>query len=326
MIAVTGANGLLGSFIIDKLIKENIPVIAIARKANSSSHTLLEWREADVIDPVSLSEALKGVTCVIHAAAMVSFNPRASKKIFETNVTGTKNIVDACLLMNIPKLIHVSSVGALGKPKGATLIAEESKWIEGNLNTSYAESKYLAELEVFRAYEEGMSVSIINPSVILCPGDWERSSAKLFKFVWDEKLFYTEGQLNYVDVRDVVEMIFQLYQSGSEKINGQKFIANAGSIRFEDFFQQVAKRFGKRAPFIKVNPALINVASFIESIRCRLTGAEPLIVSKTIKANRHHFVYDNKKAIATLKMQFHTLEETLDWCCEKYLADNTINK
>jgi len=326
MIAVTGANGLLGSFIINRFIQENIPVIAIARKPDLSiKHPLITWREADIIDPVSLQEVLKGASCVIHAAAMVSFNPSAAKKVFETNVTGTRQVLDACQCLGINHIIHVSSVGALGKAKDTHVITEESKWIAGSFNTDYAESKYLAELEVFRACEEGMFVSIVNPSVILSPGDWNRSSAKLFKFVWDEKIFYTHGQLNYVDVRDVAEVIFRLYEN-KEKVNGQKFIASAGSVDFLPFFQQVAQRFSKRAPFIKVPAPLITLASFIESIRCYMTGSEPLIVAKTLRANRQKFVYSSEKAAQQLKMQFRALNETLDWCCTKYLADNTINK
>ncbi len=326
MIAITGANGLLGSFIMDRFSKENIPVIAIARHPNPSlANPLVTWREADITDPVSLMEAFKDATCVIHAAAMVSFNPSATKKIMEVNVTGTRQVVDACQVLGISHLIHVSSVGALGKTKDSNIITEESKWIAGSFNTDYSESKYLAELEIFRAYEEGMTVAMINPSVILTPGDWSRSSAKLFKFVWDEKIFYTQGQFNYVDVRDVAEMIFRLYQN-KEKVNGQKFIANSGSVDFLDFFQRTASRFGKRAPFVEVNASLINVAAFIELVRCRITGAEPLIVAKTLRANRKKFVYSNQKAANELNMQFRSLDETLDWCCEKYLANSTINK
>lgn len=326
MIAVTGANGLLGSFIIDRLVHDNLSVIAIARQPNTTlSHPLVTWREADITDVVSLEDALKDATCVIHTAAMVSFNPNAARKIIDTNVTGTKHVVDACLCLGIKHLIHVSSVGALGKPKDAKIIDEESKWIPGTFNTDYAESKYLAELEVFRAYEEGVFVSIVNPSVILSTGDWRRSSAKLFKFVWDEKMFYTEGQFNYVDVRDVAEAIFRLYKTKEEN-NAQKFILNSGSVDFTDFFQKVAQRFGKRSPFIKVSPWLVHFFAFIESVRCRLSGAEPLVVAKTLRANRHKFIYDNQKAVNRLKLQFRSLEETLDWCCDHYMAHNTINK
>jgi dihydroflavonol-4-reductase len=327
MIAVTGANGLLGKFIIKRLNEEKLDVIAISRTPTPpidqfSSHTI-SYRSADITDPVAIEEVLKDATCVIHAAAFVSLNPRASQKMFDTNVNGTKNIVDACLRLQIPKLIHISSVAAIGKPRGVKEITEANNWIPGKFNTIYAESKHLAEIEVYRGAEEGLSVSIINPSVILAPGDWNRSSAKLFKFVWDEKPFYTEGQFNFVDVRDLVDLIFCLYQNN---ISGEKYIASAGSATFLEFFQKVATRFNKRPPSFNIPAAAIGFLGALDSLKSRLTGTDPLIDRKALRTNRESFIYSNQKAVQTLKKQFRSLEETLDWCCREYVRHYTINK
>jgi dihydroflavonol-4-reductase len=327
MIAVTGANGLLGKFIIKRLVEEKLSVIAISRLpiqlSDEFSSPLVSHRAADITDPVTLEEALKDTKCVIHAAAFVSLNPRASKKMFDTNVNGTKNIVDACLGLGIPRLIHISSVAAIGKPIGLKKINEDSKWIPGAFNTVYAESKYLSEVEVYRGAEEGLSISIVNPSVILAPGDWNRSSAKLFKFVWDEKPFYTAGQFNFVDVRDLVDLIVHLYKNNHP---GEKFIASAGSITFLEFFEKVAARFKKRTPTFNIPAKAIGFLGALDAIRSRLTGTEPLIDRKALRTNRESFIYSNDKAVQTLKKQFRSLEETLDWCCAEYLRHYTINK
>jgi len=326
MVAVTGANGLLGKYIIERLLQDQLRVIAITRQPDDKkkiSSDLITERYADITDPVALTEALQGASCVIHTAAYVSLNPNASKKMIEINVNGTANVVNICLHLNIPRLIHISSVAALGKQKGITTITEESKWIAGDFNTDYAESKHMAELEIYRGLEEGLSIAIVNPSVILAPADWNRSSSKLFKFVWDEKPFYTEGQFNYVDARDVSDLIFRLYKSRS---SGQKYIASSGSVSFIDFFKKVAQRFNKKAPSININPFLIRVFAFLESIRCRITGSEPLMDSKALKNNREFFLYSNEKARNELKVTFRPLEETLDWCCSEYLQKITTNK
>ena len=172
MIGVTGATGLLGSSIIRTLLDADEKVLAIKRK--NSDTTLLRdvyhqitWRDADMLDPTSIDDALQGVTSIIHAAGLVSFNARDKKKLYETNVTGTRNLVNACLIHNIRRLIHVSSVAALSRPKEILCLDENQKWNESPLNTVYAESKYLADLEVMRGHEEGLSVAIVNPSVIL---------------------------------------------------------------------------------------------------------------------------------------------------------------
>src|SRR6478609_2933176 len=131
MIAVTGANGLLGKYIIERFLQEKLHVIAITRRSGDEKRIfnsdLVTERFADITDPVTLTEALQGATCVIHTAAYVSLNPNASKKMIEVNVNGTSNIVDICLQLNISKLIHISSVAALGKQKGVATITEESK-------------------------------------------------------------------------------------------------------------------------------------------------------------------------------------------------------
>ena len=131
MIAVTGANGLVGSFVVQRLVQEGLPVVAIVR-AQSRRELLdavkdkITFREADVLDMPDLSEALTGCDMAVHCAAMVSFNRSKSKKIIEVNVEGTKNVVNACLQGSVKKLVHVSSVAALGRVKGMDVIDENS--------------------------------------------------------------------------------------------------------------------------------------------------------------------------------------------------------
>ncbi len=319
MIAVTGANGLLGSFVIRKLHEANIQVIAIKR-SNSDTSMLadlnsLNWRTADILDPIALQEAFQGVTGVIHCAAMVSFNPRDEKKLMQVNVEGTKNVVDACLVSGIGRLLHVSSVAALGRQKNQTVIAETNTWIDSPYNTTYGLSKYKAELEVFRGQEEGLKTIIINPSVILARGNWDRSSAQLFKYVWRQRPFYSEGSINYVDVRDVAQQIHELFFSDLE---GERFISNAGSITIKDFFQKLAALLNKKAPAIKVSKPVLKALSLAELWRSYLTGSTPLITRETARGADTHFSYSNAKIKNALSCEFQTIDETLVWCAEFY--------
>jgi len=326
MIAVTGATGLLGSYILRKLAEEKVPVVAFKRK---NSNTLLakdvsvEWRDADVLDPVSLMDACKGITTVINTAAFVSFNPQHQKKIEATNVEGTRNVVNTCLALNIDSLIHVSSVAALGRQKGISNIDETSKWVPGALNTHYAESKYLAELEVWRGMEEGLKAAIVNPSVILAPVNTAQSSARIFDYVMKEKKFFTKSQLNYVDVRDVAEMIWRIYQQG---ITGERFIANGGHVSMKQLLDEIAKRLGKKAPSIEIGSAWLSLAARVEEWRSMLTGAEPMLTRQSVKVTRENFYYSNERAQKTLGMHFRPLEETLNWCCEYYVSAYSTNK
>ncbi|MFN0189653.1 MAG: NAD-dependent epimerase/dehydratase family protein, partial [Bacteroidia bacterium] len=213
MIAITGASGLLGSFIVSKFNSQGEKVIGLTRHKDKAikSHQhqkAIEWREVNILDTISLTESLKEVHTVIHSAALISFNSRRRNEIFEANVTGTKNIVDCCLAAGVKKLIHISSVAALGRPKGVNTINENSLWMNDKLSPDYALSKYQAELEVYRGHEEGLRVSIINPSVILAPSDWNFSSSQIFKYIWNENSFYLGGFVNYVDARDVASIAY----------------------------------------------------------------------------------------------------------------------
>jgi nucleoside-diphosphate-sugar epimerase len=321
MIGVTGANGLLGSFIVRKLIDEKTNFVAFKRTGSDTSmledvKDKIEWRNLDLNDAVSMDDSLQGVTGIIHAAAMVSFNPRHASAISRINTEGTRNIVNACLANGVRRFIYISSVGALGRTKGQTQIDEKNKWVENSLQTAYATSKYLAELEVFRGQEEGLSAVIVNPSVILAPADWSRSSAKLFKYVWDERRFYIDGSLNYVDVRDVAAATWLLFSSG---IENERFIVSAGAVSFKEFFDAVATRFAKKGPMIKLSKNFLNIVAGLEAMRARIRRSEPLITQETARLAGTSFYFENKKIKKTLQFEFRTLDNTLDWCCRYYM-------
>jgi dihydroflavonol-4-reductase len=324
MVAVTGANGLLGSFIIRALHQRNIPFVALKRK-NSDTSLLADlgdqvtWRTADLLDAVGLEEVLRDVTAVIHAAAIVSFNPRKARAVIENNVQSTRNLVNECLTRGIPTFIHVSSVAALGRQRNQRFVDETNQWVDNPMNTAYAKSKYLSELEVYRAQEEGMRTAIVNPSVILAPGDWNRSSGKVFRYVWDEKTFYSDAYLNYVDVRDVADITVRLLNSD---ISGERFVLSAGSIHVRELFSKIAQRFGKRPPGVRLSPFLLGTLARLESVRSRFTGKEPLITRETARLAGTEFVYGNAKIKNALSVEFQPIDETLDWCCQYYLSRN----
>lgn len=328
MIGVTGANGLLGSFIIRKLIQENQDFVAFKRKNADISllsdvNEKITWRDFDLQDPVSMDDELQGVTSVIHAAAMVSFNPRHATAIARVNTEGTRKLVNACLAREIRRFVYISSVGALGRTKGQKIVDENNKWVENAFHTAYATSKYQAELEVFRGQEEGLKTVILNPSVILAPADWTKSSAQLFKYVWDERPFYIDGSLNYIDVRDVAAAVFMLLNSGMEN---DRIIASAGAVSFKEFFDAIAVRFGKKPPRHELNRNFIKIVTGIEAFRSAISRSEPLITPETARLAGSHFQYQNQKIKTLLNFEFKTLDNTLDWCCRYYMQKFDLKK
>lgn len=320
MIAVTGANGLLGSYIVRLLHERKQPFVALKRSGSDTAHLsdLTEhilWREGDITDSISLQHAFEGVTGIIHTAGMVSFNPRNAKKVFATNTTGTQNIVNTALALGIKRLLHVSSVAALGRQKDQTHVDESNKWIESPVNSYYAQSKYNAELEVFRGQEEGLHTVIINPSVILGYSNWDKSSSQLFKYAWQQKPFYMRGAMNFVDVCDVAHIALQLFDSA---IENERFILNAGSVPFKNLFDTLARNFGKKGPTIQVDKPFLAPLATLESFRTLLTGSEPIITRETARLAGTHYYYSAEKIKKALNFQFQSFEATAQWCCKRY--------
>jgi len=325
LILITGGNGLVGSHLVRQLFNQGHQLRVLRR--HSSDTTLLEeygrrieWVEGDILDVMSLERAFAGVTHVVHAAAVVSFLPKERDNMYAVNVTGTANVVNVALMAGVQKMLYVSSIAALGRPSPhqmskdtVTYIDEDQKWEESPLNSHYGKSKYLAELEVWRGAAEGLPVLVVCPSMILGEGDWKRSSTQLFKYVFDEKKYYTEGLINYVDVKDVVQIIAQLLFSD---LQNERFILNAGHTTYENLFEKMAKSFNKKAPYKPVTSFMAAIIWRIEALRSWLTGSRPLITRETAQTSRNQIVYKNKKIVDALNVEFTPLDQSINRICK----------
>ena len=328
MIAVTGANGLLGSYVVRKLIEQREPFLAIKRKDSDISlladvNDAITWYDADVLDVISLNEAFNNVTYVIHTAAVVSFNPSKAKQVMEINVQGTRNVVNACLANGVKRLVHVSSVAALAAQKGQTTVTEENKWVENQHQTVYAKSKYLSELEIFRGQEEGISSVIVSPSAILADTNWDNSSAQIFKYVWKQSPFYSDGAINYVDVIDVAKIIYTLLRM---PIEAERFIVSAGKMPYKELFGLIAKGFGKKNPSIRVNKNLLKIGAYFETFRAIISGSEPRLTKETARIADANYFFENRKIVDRLNFEFQPIDKTLQRCCRYYIAKMNAKK
>nr|WP_210486652.1 NAD-dependent epimerase/dehydratase family protein [Rufibacter aurantiacus] len=314
-VLVTGGSGLLGHFLLQRLLKEGCAVTAIIRKtASEIKHPHLKWVEGDILDPLFLRSLVQQVEEVYHCAGFVSYAPQDAGLLQQINVDGTANIVDACLANPGVRLCHVSSIAAINRKKGEKLIHEDMKWDPAVERSVYAFTKHFAEMEVWRGISEGLQAVIVNPSVILGPGDLSRSSTQLFKYISDERAFYTQGYANFVDVRDVVECMWRLMNGNHW---GERFIINGHQASYHDFFQAVASLMGKKAPSVKVPSWVAEIVWRVESVRGKLTGTKPLITKETARMAKEEHFYSNSKIKAATGITFRPLQDTLRWSCEE---------
>ncbi|MFQ3576455.1 MAG: NAD-dependent epimerase/dehydratase family protein [Cytophagales bacterium] len=311
-VLVTGGSGLLGLEITKHLAMNGLNVISTYNKSLPNfKHPLVTFRHLDILDTLQLVEILEKCSHVIHCAAIVSFSRYKRNEMFETNVLGTKNLVDCMLKFNDKKLVHISSVAALGRSDGK-IITENSMWSDGHPHTYYAKTKHLAELEVFRGIEEGLDATILNPSVILAPPSGDRTSGKLINYVKKGAYFYPKGFLNAVDARDVANAAFLALQKNTGEA---RITLNGFRISYQEFFSLVSKRLSKRTPNIPTNQFLNIVVWMIDSLFCLFTKKEPLITKETLQLSKRDYVYQLKNK-ELLEIQFRDMENTLDWCCQ----------
>ena len=322
-VLITGGTGFLGSYIIQELVEQGYAVRAI-RRSNKLPFYIpppvfeqVEWLPGDILDVAGLEEALEGVDAVIHAAAKVSFGSGDRHLLYSTNIEGTANMVNAALLRNTARFIHVSSVAALGRTAGGETVNEEKKWEDSKLNTTYAISKYHAETEVWRGIGEGLNAVIVNPSTILGYGDWNESSCALFKNIYREFPWYSNGINGFVDVKDVAAAVVSLLKS---EIAGERFILNGDNWSFRQLFNAIATGFGKKQPDREATPFLSSLAWRLEKVKTLFSGRPSLITRESARIARSKTRFDNSRILLRLPgFRFTPLEQTIRSACKAYL-------
>jgi dihydroflavonol-4-reductase len=315
IILVTGGAGLLGKELITQLLQQGKPIKALYNKTplpNFNSN-LVQQIQCNILDVVGLEEAMQGVEQVYHCAAIVSFNPKQKQQMFKINIEGTANIVNAALTARVKKLVHVSSVAALGRIREDKPIDETMNWTPETSNSAYGQSKYLAEMEVWRGIAEGLSAVIVNPTIILGNGNWDDSSTKIFKNVYNQFPWYTTGSTGFVDVKDVAKIMIELMQSN---ITAQRFIISAENKTYQQVFNLIANAFGKKLPTKKVTPIIASLAWRVEAIKSWFTKNEPLLTKETTKTALAKVTFDNSKLLKHLpNFTYNKLEDTIERVC-----------
>ena len=332
MVFVTGGTGFLGAHLLFHLLEKGERVRALKR--NSSKFDLLnrvfsfytnspqsmlnriEWIEGDILDVYALDKMLEGISVIYHAAAVVSFQPADSREMQNTNIKGTANLVNAALDKKIKKLCHVSTIAAIGRAENDKPINEKTIWKSSKRNSNYAVSKYGAEKEVWRGIEEGLNAIIVNPAIILGPGEINSGTGQMISTVLNGLKFYTPGINGFVDVRDVAKIMIQLMESD---ITGERFVVSAENLSYKDFFNHISKCLGKSAPRFEAKKWMGEIAWRIEHIKGLITNSKPLITRETAKTANNTYIYSNKKLSETLNFKFIPVAESIKDSCEYFL-------
>ncbi len=316
MILVTGGTGLVGSHLLRTLVKQYPKQTIRAIKRKTSRMDLVQdiadqitWMKADILEIESLREAMIGVSKIYHCAAVIAFDASQFEWMHRVNREGTANVVNLALEEGVQKLIHVSSIAAIGRSERNNQVSETTKWEDSPNNSQYAISKYRAETEVWRAIAEGLNAVIVNPSVIIGEGYWNEGSSQLISKAAKGLAFYPIGGTGFVDVKDVVDAMVKLMESD---IQNQRFILNSINTTYREFLTQVAITFHKKPPRYKVNPIIASLSWRLAKPISWISRKPPLITKETAQLMQSQYFYDSSKIQKTIGFQFRPLKDTLN--------------
>ncbi|UAM98098.1 SDR family oxidoreductase [Polaribacter litorisediminis] len=330
MILVTGGTGLVGSHLLYHLSLENDNIRAIYRTASSLENvkkvfsfytddeklfSKIEWFQADITEVPAMIPAFVAVKQVYHCAAFISFNLKDYREMRKVNIYGTAIIVNLAIDAKIDKLCFVSSIAAVGDSLKGNIITENNEWNKELDNSGYSITKFGAEMEVWRASQEGVKVVIVNPGVILGSGFWNAGSGKIFSQVYKGLKYYTEGVTGFVSVQDVVKPMILLMNS---TIHNERFILVSENKSFKEIFFLIADFFNKKRPFKKVRPWQTAIFWRLTWGVSKITGVPPLLSKYSAKSAHSISEYSSEKIEKAVNFKFEKLENSIKRICEAY--------
>lgn len=280
---------------------------------------MIEWVAGDLNDYFSLENALQDVDYVYHVAAVVSFQTSDRNEILQTNITGTANLVNACLEMNVKKLLFVSSIGALGRAVANGIVDEDTHFQTSNKNSLYSTTKYEAEKDVWRGISEGLDAVIVNPAIVVGPGNWSLGSSQVFQTMWNGLKFYSTGMNGFIDVNDVAKAMVVLMEGD---FNRERYILSSENISYKQFFEWMAAAMQMQAPKIKAGPFLSGIGWRFLKLKALFTGKQSGITKETAKTANQVYRYSNKKLIGATGLTLLPVKESVEQTVKYFLMDH----
>ncbi len=313
-VCITGASGLLGGNLAAELHAAGHEVVAIKRggsKVKQLDDVPITWKEGELSDTAALTRAFEGCAAVFHCAAAVGVIREVKPEMYAANVTGTQNVIDACVAAKVGRLVHTSSVVAVGLSTNGQPCDETATWNfdKEGLIDAYAITKREAEDVVNRA-KDRLDCVIVNPTYMFGPRDARPSSGKLIIDVVKRRVpGSTPGYNNFVDVRDVARGMMAAWIRGRR---GERYILAGHDMTYREVFQRIAKVAGVKPPRFAVPHAIARLVGMWGDFQER-RGKDPIVNGTQIRyAYTDKFRFKSEKAAKELGYTFGPLEPAID--------------
>jgi len=259
-VLVTGANGFLGSWIVKGLVQEGHEVFAFVRRGSDLSELIgvrCQFRYGDITDESSVAAAAAGCDSIFHLAGLISYKRSELQRMELINIKGTAHILKAMQINSVRRLVHFSSVAAIGAGlTSSEILNEESVYNLAPYKMGYFDTKHAAEILVKAACEKhGLDAVIVNPSTVYGAGDALKGSRKMQVKVARGKLpFYTPGGVNVLGVEDLVNGVISAWEKGRR---GERYILSGDNLLIKDLFALIAESAGKPPPRFLIPAAVM---------------------------------------------------------------------
>lgn len=323
---VSGATGFVGSHVARRLAASGESVRALARpgsRRQALEGVAVEWVEGDLRDESSLDRALAGVNRVYHVAADYRLWARHPQEIYNSNVTGTKNLLAAALRARVQRFVYTSTVATIAVPRENALPDETNRASVDEMVGNYKRSKLLAEQEALRAAHEGLPVVIVNPTTPVGPGDWKPTPTGriILDFLLGRMPAYVDTGLNFVPVEDVAEGHLLAAQRG--KI-GERYLLGGRNMTLKELLDALAKITGLAAPTWRIPHSVALIAACADAAYSRVMGREPRIPIEGVRIARHKMFVNDAKARKELGYQPGTVESALERAVRWYVENGYV--
>jgi dihydroflavonol-4-reductase len=324
---VTGATGFVGSHVARQLVSAGRSVRVLVRP-NSNLQALaglkVEYFEGDLRDQKSLECALQAIRCVFHVAADYRLWTPRPEEIYEINVKGTRNLLNAARHAGVERIVYTSTVATIAVPRHGALPNETVQATLDEMIGHYKRSKFLAEQVAFEAAAAGIPVVVVNPTAPVGPWDWKPTPTGriILDFLKGKMPAYVDTGLNLAPVEDIAAGHLLAAEKGCA---GQRYILGGRNMTLKQILDALSAITGRPAPRFRLPHAIALAVGYADQLFSRLAGREPQIPVEGVKMSRHRMFVESDKAEHELGYKPTAVEAALERAVSWYQQHGYLN-